>query len=253
MFRHWIWRSMMVLMSISLWAQAQDEAVASDHRVALVIGNKAYTHLDTLHSPVYNADSMAVALSQYGFSVIQDNDLNLERMEKAVLDFHEKLKKSQVGLFYYSGHSIQIGDQNYFIPVDADIQEDYEVKHKSLSMQSVLDTMKTTGAQTNILILDASWMDISKGNKDVSMGGLAVQQLPIDAIASYGRLPENGTDSNGPNNSPYTETLLEVMRESAERKDVEAIFSKVRIKLSRTNMPTNTSKLSGKFYFAHPQ
>ena len=127
MFRQWSWIGVLVLMGAPLWAQ-QDQyknfeveykEMVSEQRVALVIGNNAYEK-KPLKNPVNDADSMAKALTACGFTVLRYNDLERIEMIDAIHEFGNSIKGGGVGLFYYSGHGIQVDGQNYLVPLDAD-------------------------------------------------------------------------------------------------------------------------------------
>ena len=87
-------------------------AVAAPKRVALVVGNTAYTSLPELTNPRNDATDIAKALEGLDFEVILKTDLDLTAMRKAIRQFRKKLKKGAVGLFYYSGHGLQVDGIN---------------------------------------------------------------------------------------------------------------------------------------------
>jgi hypothetical protein len=47
-------------------------------------------------------------------------NLTMAQMEEAANQFLGSIRPSDVVIFYYSGHGIQVGDQNYLIPIDFD-------------------------------------------------------------------------------------------------------------------------------------
>lgn len=69
---------------------------------------------------------MSNALENLGFEVIQELNANRQTMETAIKIFKQRLdrkrrqSKKTVGLFYYSGHGAQYGDENFLIPVTLD-------------------------------------------------------------------------------------------------------------------------------------
>ena len=89
----------------------------SDKRIALVIGNGAYTKAKTLPNPANDAIDMAAALKTLGFEVISGTDQNKRQMETLIREFGSKLANGGVGLFYYAGHGIQVNGYNYLVPV----------------------------------------------------------------------------------------------------------------------------------------
>ena len=107
------------------------------NRVALVIGNANYKFAP-LNNPVNDARDMAKSLRSVGFDVIKKEDASWEDMDKAITAFQKKLGKGVVGLFYFSGHGIQIDEQNYLIPVDLPELSVRHVKYRSILAGDVL-------------------------------------------------------------------------------------------------------------------
>lgn len=93
-----------------------------EERVALVIGNTAYTALPPLVNPGNDAVDMAKALEGLDFKVIAKTDLKLDEMRATIREFRKTLKRGAVGLFYYSGHGLQVDGINYLLPVDATVE-----------------------------------------------------------------------------------------------------------------------------------
>ena len=70
--------------------------------------------------------------------------------------FGEKLSEDGgIGLFYFSGHGIQVNNENYLIPVGENITHEKKVKYSSVNARYVIDTMENAQiASMNIIILD---------------------------------------------------------------------------------------------------
>ena len=89
-------------------------------RVALVIGNAAYTQLPVLANPVRDADKVAVELERRGFSVIKEINLTGEAMTRVLKEFVGTLSiVGGVGVFYYAGSAVYIDGDDIMLPVDA--------------------------------------------------------------------------------------------------------------------------------------
>jgi len=101
---------------------------AAGQRIALVIGNSAYSFAP-LKNPVNDAQDTAAVLKTLGFTVMLKKDVNLRSMEEAVRDFGNQLKRGGVGLFYYAGHGLQVNGINYLVPVGARIDKESDVKY----------------------------------------------------------------------------------------------------------------------------
>ena len=135
--------------------EREKQTAQTEKRIALVIGNGAYTKAKPLPNPSNDAADMAASLKTLGFEVLSGVNLDKRAMENLIRDFGNKLANGGVGLFYYAGHGIQVGGENYLVPVDADIPEEDEVSYSAVSVNLVLGKMATAGNTLNIVILDA--------------------------------------------------------------------------------------------------
>src|SRR5207247_7231964 len=124
-------------------------------RVALVIGNGAYTKAPPLRNPPNDARDIAATLRALGFDVTSGINVNQRDMKRLIREFGQKLKAGGSGLFYYAGHGVQSKGRNYLIPVDADIQSEAEVEDASVDANLVLRYMDEAQNGLNIVILDA--------------------------------------------------------------------------------------------------
>jgi len=127
-------------------------------RTALVIGNANYK-VRPLNNPVNDSSDIARALRGSGFDVIEVSNATLSQMRSAARLFADKLLYSDVGLVYYSGHGVEVQGKNYLIPVNADIQREYEVPDQSYAASQFVEMMESIpyskGQRVNILIIDA--------------------------------------------------------------------------------------------------
>ena len=139
--------------AVGTWSargQGRDAAAASsEHRVALVVGNAAYAE-SVLNNPVNDARGMAEALRAAGFDVIERVNADNLGMRRAVAEFGERLREGGVGLFYYSGHGIQVNGRNYLIPIAAQIRsERTSVQRRSISTLSWASWTRLATASTS--------------------------------------------------------------------------------------------------------
>jgi len=100
-----IWITLLILPCIVF-------ASTSEKRLALVIGNSDYM-TSPLANPMNDAISMEAALKDCKFDVIRRLNLNEQAMFEAIREFGNRLKRFDVGLFYYAGHGIQILNHDY--------------------------------------------------------------------------------------------------------------------------------------------
>ena len=83
---------------------------------ALIIGNATYAD-SPLRNPINDATDMAAILRPLGFEVTLVRDADKPTMERAIGDFTRGVPRGSVGLFFFSGHGVQIDGLNYLLPI----------------------------------------------------------------------------------------------------------------------------------------
>ena len=142
--------ALVFLFPLTLFAQ-QDDAGQEPPKFALVIGNGAYKDLSPLTNPVNDAEDMASALEVLGFTVEKILNGDLHQMESAVEKLKEQLSAAHdaYGFFFYAGHGVQAGGENYLIPADANIPNENYLRTRAVSVQTVLDDLNDAGNSLN--------------------------------------------------------------------------------------------------------
>jgi len=123
-------------------------------RTALVIGNARYTTAP-LRNPVNDARAISSTLKELGFQVTLLEDARQKKMKRAIDKFGRTIRDGGVGLFYFSGHGMQVDGRNYLIPVDAEVDAEADVEYEAVEAGRVLAKMKTANNGMNLVILDA--------------------------------------------------------------------------------------------------
>ena len=224
---------------------------ATEQRVALVIGNGAYSS-GPLKNPVNDATAMATQLQKLGFIVILKKNANLRGMEDALTDFGDRLKRGGVGLFFYAGHGLQVGGANYLVPIGAKISREADIKYETLDAGKILDEMATANNGLNIVIFDACRDNpYSRSFRNTSRGLAIVSNAPVGTFISYSTSPGNVASDGDGRNSPYTASLLWYMKQPGLT--IEQVFKGARAKLGKDTggkqIPWELSSLQGEFYF----
>ena len=195
-------------------------AVASaNDRIALVIGNSDYPS-SPLRNPVNDANDIAERFRQLGFKVIHYENTTYLEMENAVREFGNLLDEIKgIGIFFYAGHGLQVKGRNYLMPVDADIQDETEVKHKALDVDFVLGKMELAQNSVNLLILDACRNNpFERSFRSVASRGLAPMNAPSGTVIWYATRPGKVASDGQGRNSPFTRNLLDTL----SKRNVEA-------------------------------
>ncbi len=127
----------------------------AEKRVALVIGNSAYVKTGRLPNPANDARAIAALLRRAGFDVSEARlDLGLGAFKRALSDFEVNSKGADIAAFYFSGHGVQINNQDYLLPVDAELARDVDAQDEAVTLDRVLRA--TEGARRlRLVIIDA--------------------------------------------------------------------------------------------------
>ncbi len=230
----------------------------AEKRVALVIGNSDYGNaIGFLKNPANDARLMAKSLRAVGFDVIERIDANEKKIKRAIRAFGKKLRSAGedgVGLFYYAGHGVQVGGENYLIPIGAEIESEGDVEIEAVSANGVLAQMEYAGTRVNIVILDACRnTPVARGFRSASRG-LARMRAPRGSYIAYATAPGDVTADGTGANSPFTTALAKAV--TTKGIPLEQAFKQVRRDVqAATNMkqtPWTSSSLTGDFYFAGP-
>lgn len=224
---------------------------ATERRTALVIGNSAYS-IGPLKNPVNDAAAISAQLQKLGFTVILKRDATLRVMEDALADFGDRLKQGGVGLFYYAGHALQVGGENYLVPVKERISRESDIRHETLELGKVINEMENTKNGLNIVILDACRNNpYYPGFRNVARGLSGVSKVPVGMFIAYSKWTNRmvkDEDVDGVN-SPYTRALLENITKPGLT--INKVFMNVRSQLMKETgqMPSEWSSLGRDFFF----
>ena len=227
-------------------------------RVALVIGNSDYIdpQINDLPNSAQDAKDISRALQNLGFRVTTGIDVTRAQLLTLAQDVQRSLSPDDVALFYFAGHAIQLGSENFLIPVDAYGSDEETIRQRSVKLQTVLAEMESR-ADRNIIILDACrnnpFVLPSTGR---SIGGQTRGLAKIDAgvgsFIAFSTQPGNVALDGTGRNSPFTEALLRHLPSQSD--DLHEVMRKVRRdvvqKTNGTQIPWENSSLIDRIYIA---
>jgi Caspase domain len=228
-------------------AFAQDQG----KRVALVIGNSAYSS-GSLKNPVNDAQDMAQALKDIGFTVSLGTDTTKKAMYQLIEQFGASIRGADIALFYYSGHGIQANGENYLIPIGADIDIASDVEIEGVQLQRLMGRMEAGGAGTNIVILDACRNNpFPNASRGMEKGLAVVGTKPPESIIIYATEAGATADDGSGRNGVFTSALLKNLKRSEEftvvLRDVNA---EVRKETNQKQTPAKYDNLTRGVYLA---
>jgi hypothetical protein len=231
----------------------------AEKRVALIIGNSAYSHAAKLANPRNDASDISAVLKRLNFEVITGLDLNKEAMNATIRKFSKALDKAEVALFFYAGHGLQVNGKNYLAPTNANLSTMADLDFDTVPLGLILRQMERK-RRTNIVFLDACRDNPLMTNLARSMGstrsvnltrGLARVETGVGTLISYSTQPGNVALDGTGRNSPFTTALLKhIETPGADISDIMISVRKDVLALSDgKQVPWENSSLTGQFYF----
>jgi len=235
-------------------SKTSSETAPGDPRTALVIGNADYESAP-LRNPVNDAREIAKTLRGLGFSVQLLEDASQKQMKRAIDRFGEQLRDGGVGLFYYSGHGIQVSGRNYLVPLKAEIASEQDVEYESVDAGRVLAKMDAARNGMNLVILDACRNNPYARSFRSDSQGLATLNAPSGTFIAYATAPGSVASDGTGRNGLYTGELVRHMNTPGLK--LEEVFKRVRAdvqeKSGNAQVPWDASSLTGDFFFVPPQ
>jgi uncharacterized caspase-like protein len=241
-------------------ALAATPALAQKKRVALVIGNSAYQFTPALTNPANDAADFAGVLRALGFEVVDGADLTKADMDRKIAEFARKLSSTASAVFFYAGHGMQVGGQNYLVPIDAQLGTSASLDFEMVRLDLIQRTMERESA-TNIMFLDACRdnplarnLARAMGTRSAEIGhGLAAAESGVGTLISFSTQPGNVALDGAGRNSPFAEALVKRVKAGAGQ-DLSAILIGVRNDVmsatQNKQVPWEHSALRARYYFA---
>jgi uncharacterized caspase-like protein len=232
-------------------------AQASEKRVALIIGNAAYRSAPPLANALNDAELISATLKTLGFEVLDGRNLTKDGMGKLLGNFARELRGADAGLVYYAGHGLQFEGQNYLLPIDASIEDEFSLSFETIRLDDVMTTLRyASGVQ--ILVLDAcrnnpfvAKLGRKSGSRDIALrSGLAPVKRTQGMIVAYATQSNDvATDGEG-SNSPFTAALAREMKRPGQ--EIATVFRKVQTQVYTSTggrqLPELSISLLGEFF-----
>ena len=241
---------------IPAFAQAQER----ERRVALVIGNADYGHVERLRNSGNDAKLIANTLQKLGFTLIgggAQRNLDKPHFDRLVQDFGQQIQGADVALFYYAGHGMQVQGSNWLLPIDANPTRVQDLDFQMVNADLVLKQMDGAGTRLNILILDACRNNpFANLGTRAAGGGLAQMRAPEGTLISFATQPGNVAVDGTGDDGPYATALADSMRQPDL--DIFRLFNQVGLKVKRETQGSqqpwvSSSPIDGDFFFARSE
>src|SRR5262245_56474162 len=214
-------------------------AAFAEKRVALVVGNGAYQHAAPLPNPMRDAKAIAQMFQMAGFdTVLLRNDVGNLEFKRALRDFFVVAKGADIAVVFFAGHGIQIADQNYLIPVDAKLAQDYDVTDEAISLDRIIEAIEPA-ARLRLVVLDACRdnpflvrMQRRGATRQIVSRGLSkVEPILNNTLIAYAAKAGSTAEDGPGENSPFTMALIKHIAEPGL--DIRLALGRVRDEVLR--------------------
>lgn len=211
-------------------------AALADKRVALVVGNSAYQSVPKLPNPSADANAVARMFRDAGFDSV-DVLINVGNLEfkRAIRKFENVADQADIAVVYYAGHGLEIGGNNYLIPVDARLASDRDADDEAIPLERLVSS--ADGAKRlRLVILDACRDNPFVGTmrrersrhatRGVTGGLGKVEPTSTDTLIAYAAKAGSTADDGDGEHSPFTTAILRDL--PVPGLDVRLAFGRVR-------------------------
>jgi uncharacterized caspase-like protein len=183
-------------------------------RIALIFGNGDYQNTPRLPNPVSDATDVAAAFGRLGFSVLLIKNGTFDAMRRALLDFAQQTPTADIAVVYFAGHGMEIRDENWLIPVDAELRMDFSAGQEAVSLGSVIP-IASKARTLGLIILDAcrdnpfsKQIQMSQPGRALPTRGFIPVEPPNSVLVVFAAKHGTTADDGAGRNSPFTAALL---------------------------------------------
>lgn len=208
---------MRTMLIVFLMIAAGTSAIATETRVALVIGNSRYTSVSDLANPANDAADIGAALETAGFRVSRVMDADFETMRRQLARFGYRAAEAEVAVIYFAGHGMELSRRNYLLPVDAELRDLRDVTFHGVPLDLLREAARPA-SRLSLVIVDAcrnnpflevmtsTGRALSRGLVRVSARG---QNELVAFAAREGTIAEDGKGRNSPYAAALSAALVE--------------------------------------------
>ncbi len=200
------------------------DATDTPRRVALIIGNAGYKQ-QPLRTPRADARSVGRLLSTMGFEVLTLENATRLRIHEALEEFDRRRRESDVALFYFAGHAIQMDGTAYLLPVDTQIESSTLLR--GIDIRDIVTEMSSGRPDQARLILVDACLNNPFLNTVTSAGQLTFTRFPAQTLLAFGTTPGGIAFDGAGAHGLFTEEILRLLPKTGMT--LEDILSQIQL------------------------
>ena len=131
-------------------------AAPAPRRVALVIGNADYKHIEDLPAAANDMRDIEYELDALQFTIVRAPDATEAVLRTKIAQFREALGTEDAeAVVYYSGHGANVLQGNYLVPVDMPRGAPEEFTKHAVPTSEIYKALREARARIGVVLLDA--------------------------------------------------------------------------------------------------
>jgi uncharacterized caspase-like protein len=226
-------------------------------KLALIIGNNNYSN-QPLRNCVNDATCLANVLRLVENCQVElQTNLESEEMYECIRNFTASIKKDDFIVFFFAGHGVQWGDQNFLLPCDNNkITNGDDIQNYGINAQLTVNSMAEKSPHIVLFLLDCcrSYSIPSKTSGDTGpdqqVGGLNKMTAPHQTLIAFacaaGEVVSDQSETS--TNGLFTKYLLKHINTPNEH--IETVLQKVAndvaAEINSSQIPFQTSSIIAK-------
>ncbi|MDC0457449.1 caspase family protein [Alphaproteobacteria bacterium] len=205
---------------------------------ALLIGAQDYQNYDNLKTPIRDIMRISNILSErYNFKTELLKNPNRVKILKTLNKYTKILKENDNFIIYFAGHGMQRSDEGFWIPVDAEKDDDVNW----ISNNNIVRKIREMQAKNILVLADACFSGlITRGlsNKDIKTEKTAIDILneTKTRIAITSGNNEPVLDGGGGENSIFASALSSELTAFNEPFTASSLFLKLQKRVIKESM-----------------
>jgi hypothetical protein len=238
-------------------------AADATRRIALVVGNDRYEHLDPLQKAVNDARAVGDALARLGFDVVRVENSTRRLLNQKLVEFTNRVTRGDTAFFFYAGHGVEVRGTNYLLPVDTPAAREGEegiVTGEGIAADSIIERLQERGARVSMVVLDACRENPFRkpGTRGVgATRGLGQMTTPEGVFVLYsagvGQTALDRLSERDPNpNSVFTRTFVQLLGKAGMSvqelaKTTQSEVRRLAATINHPQMPAYYDQILGQF------
>ncbi len=211
----------------------------AEGRWALVLGVADYAddRIPDLKNTINDARTISSSLNNMGFRVYYLENATKTQLDDTIRQIGAEQAESELGLFFFAGHGLQLEGVNYALPADISPTDDNFLAEQGISINQMIQDLSNIGTENLVVILDSCRNSPFEGRQSFGTG-LALTDAPRNTIIAYSTAPGAVALDGAGANSPYSAVLASVL--DGPEQDIRDVLRLVRarVRLATQGMQT---------------